>query len=181
VRIDPTGHAILVNAGHCQPYLDGRELELPAGLPLGLVERMAYDEIALAIAHGQQLTLVSDGVVEAGNHHGELYGFDRLSQLMRERPTAEHVANTAVDFGQDDDITVLTSTRLPATPAQPRTARRARRMPPIAAPLVSAVRQVWYTGGKKTASVSPCGASPIWPREQFYSVVFLFHPWPPSS
>jgi serine phosphatase RsbU (regulator of sigma subunit) len=59
---------------------------------------------------------VSDGVVEARNHHGELYGFDRLSQLMQERPTAEHVAKTAIDFGQDDDITVLTVTRLAAEP-----------------------------------------------------------------
>jgi len=115
-RIDPTGHAILANAGHCQPYLDGHEVELPAGLPLGLVDGITYEEIALAIAHTQQLTLVSDGVVEARNHHGELYGFDRLSALMRERPTAEHVAKTAVDFGQDDDITVLTVTRLAAEP-----------------------------------------------------------------
>jgi hypothetical protein len=36
---------------------------------------------------------------------------------MGERPTAEHVANTAIDFGQDDDITVLTVTRLAAEPA----------------------------------------------------------------
>lgn len=116
VRIDPTGHATMANAGHCQPYLDGQEVELPAGLPLGMVEGITYDEIAVAIAHGQQLTLVSDGVVEARNHHGELYGFDRLSQLMRERPTAEQVASTAVDFGQEDDITVVTVTRL-ARPA----------------------------------------------------------------
>jgi serine phosphatase RsbU (regulator of sigma subunit) len=116
VRIHPTGHAILANAGHCQPYLDGREVELPAGLPLGLVEGMTYDEIAVEIDDGQQFTLVSDGVVEARNHHGELYGFERLSQLMSERPSAEHVANTAIDFGQDDDITVLTVTRLAAKP-----------------------------------------------------------------
>jgi hypothetical protein len=116
VRIDPTGHATMANAGHCQPYLDDREVELPPGLPLGLVEGMTYDEIALAIAPGQQITLVSDGVVEARNHHGELYGFERLSRLMGERPSAEHVANTAIEFGQDDDITVLTVTRLAAKP-----------------------------------------------------------------
>jgi Stage II sporulation protein E (SpoIIE) len=103
--------------GTASPIFYGREVELPAGLPLGLVEGMTYDEIALAIAHGQQLTLVSDGVVEARNHHGELYGFDRLSQLMRERPTAERAAKTAIDFGQDDDITVLTVTRLVTEPA----------------------------------------------------------------
>jgi serine phosphatase RsbU (regulator of sigma subunit) len=116
VRIDPTGHAALANAGHCHPYLDDREVELPPNLPLGLVEGLTYDDMVLAIAPGQQLTLVSDGVVEARNHHGELYGFDRLSQLMRERPTAEQVANTAIDFGQDDDITVVTVTRLAAEP-----------------------------------------------------------------
>ena len=112
VRIAAHGHATMANAGHCQPYLDGHEVDLPAGLPLGLVEDATYDEIAVDVPHGQQLTLLSDGVVEARNHHGELYGFDRLNQLMKQRPTAEHVADTAVTFGQDDDITVLTVTRL---------------------------------------------------------------------
>ncbi len=112
VRIDSGGHAVLANAGHCQPYLEGLEVDLPNGLPLGIVENATYEELQLELPQGQQLTLLSDGVVEARNHHGELYGFDRLNQLMQQRPTAEHVANTAVDFGQDDDITVLTVTRL---------------------------------------------------------------------
>ena len=115
VRVDVSGQAIMANAGHCQPYLDGREVDLPNGIPLGIVEDAEYEEIAVDVSHGQQLTLLSDGVVEARNPHGELYGFDRLSQLMQQRPTAEHVAETAVNFGQDDDITVLTLTRL--TPA----------------------------------------------------------------
>ena len=114
VRIDAAGRATMANAGHCQPYLDGHEVELPNGLPLVLVEDAEYEEITGDVSHGQQLTLLSDGVVEARNHHGELYGFDRLNRLMQQRPTAEHVANTAVSFGQDDDITVLTVTRLAA-------------------------------------------------------------------
>ncbi len=112
VRVDAHGRATMANAGHCQPYLDGHEVDLPNGLPLGLVEGAEYEELAVDVSHGQQLTLLSDGVVEARNHHGELYGFDRLNQLMQQRPTAEHVADTAVGFGQDDDITVLTVTRL---------------------------------------------------------------------
>lgn len=112
VRLDPSGHASMANAGHCQPYLDGREIELPTGLPLGIVEEAGYAERQVDVPRGQQLTLLSDGVVEARNHHGELYGFDRLNQLMEGRPSAEHVADTAVRFGQDDDITVLTVTRL---------------------------------------------------------------------
>jgi len=112
VRFDAVGHATLANAGHCQPYLDGRELDLPNGVPLGLVGDAEYEEASVDVSHGQQLTLLSDGVVEARNHHGELYGFDRLNELMQQRPTAERVADTAVTFGQEDDITVLTVTRL---------------------------------------------------------------------
>ena len=112
VRIDAHGRATMANAGHCQPYLDGHEVALPNGLPLGLVEGAEYEELAVDVSHGQQLTLLSDGVVEARNHHGELYGFDRLNKLMKGKPSAEHVADTAVTFGQDDDITVLTVTRV---------------------------------------------------------------------
>ncbi len=112
VRIDTSGRATMANAGHCQPYLDGGEIDLPNGLPLGIVEGVSYEEVEVEVPQGHQLTLLSDGVVEARNPHGELYGFDRLNHLMQQRPTAEHVADTAVSFGQDDDITVLTVTRL---------------------------------------------------------------------
>jgi serine phosphatase RsbU (regulator of sigma subunit) len=111
VRIDAGGRATMANAGHCQPYLDGREIDLPNGLPLGLVADVEYEEVSIDVAHGQRITLLSDGVVEARNAHGELYGFDRLNHLMQNRPSAEHIADTAVSFGQDDDITVLTVTR----------------------------------------------------------------------
>ena len=112
VLVDPSGHARMANAGHCQPYLDDQEIELPNGLPLGIVADAVYEERAVHVSHGQQLTLLSDGIVEARNRHGELYGFDRLNDLMQQRPTAEHIADTAVGFGQDDDITVVTVTRL---------------------------------------------------------------------
>ena len=112
VRIDTCGGAVMANAGHCQPYLDGHEMNLPNGIPLGIVADAEYEEVCVDVFHGQQLTLLSDGVVEARNPHGELYGFDRLNELMRKRPSAEHVAETAVCFGQEDDITVLTVTRL---------------------------------------------------------------------
>jgi serine phosphatase RsbU (regulator of sigma subunit) len=114
VRVDPSGSAVMANAGHCLPYLDGKEIELPNGLPLGIVTDAEYEEKTVDVSHGQQLTLLSDGVVEARNHRGELYGFDRLTRLMQQKPTAEHVADTAMHFGQEDDITVLTVTRLAA-------------------------------------------------------------------
>jgi serine phosphatase RsbU (regulator of sigma subunit) len=61
-----------------------------------------------------RLTLYTDGVLEATNAKGELYGFDRVTALLIiDRPDAESIAKTARAFGQQDDITVLTITRLP--------------------------------------------------------------------
>ncbi len=56
--------------------------------------------------------LITDGVLEARNNKGEIYGFDRLAALMREKThPPEQIADTACRFGQDDDITVLSMTR----------------------------------------------------------------------
>ena len=44
---------------------------------------------------------------------GELYGFERVHMLFTRRPDAEQASESAVSFGQDDDITVLTLERLP--------------------------------------------------------------------
>jgi serine phosphatase RsbU (regulator of sigma subunit) len=59
-----------------------------------------------------RLTLFTDGLLEARNTSGELLGFERLEQLMATRPDAGQAVDAAVAFGQDDDITVLTLTRL---------------------------------------------------------------------
>jgi len=55
------------------------------------------------------LTLVTDGVVEARAASGELFGFERTAAIAAH--PAESISRTAQDFGQDDDITVLTLTR----------------------------------------------------------------------
>jgi hypothetical protein len=52
--------------------------------------------------------LYSDGVVEARARSGELFGFDRAAGLSMQ--AAEVIAQTAQNFGQEDDITVLTVT-----------------------------------------------------------------------
>ena len=59
---------------------------------------------------GKTLVLMSDGVVEARSAKGELYGFDRLAQLTL--MTAQDIADVARNFGQEDDISVLSVTRL---------------------------------------------------------------------
>jgi serine phosphatase RsbU (regulator of sigma subunit) len=64
------------------------------------------------LAVGDRLTLYTDGLLEARNPSGELYGFDRVCALIATHPDAQTASDAAVAFGQDDDITVLTVTRL---------------------------------------------------------------------
>jgi hypothetical protein len=111
LRLDPGGNATLANAGHLAPFRDGLEWELPSSLPLGLTPHAEYEEVRTRLNEAETFTLITDGVLEARNSKGELYGFDRLATLMRGRPTAEQVADEACRFGQDDDITVLSITR----------------------------------------------------------------------
>lgn len=61
---------------------------------------------------GESLTLLTDGVLEARGPKGELYGYGRLSALMQARPTVQEIVDAACNFGQDDDITVLSVTRI---------------------------------------------------------------------
>ncbi len=93
------------NAGHLSPYCDGEEVELPNGLPLGLIPDAEYQEITISSRPGQRWVFLSDGVIEARNKAGELYGFDRTRTISIQ--AVEQIAHAARDFGQEDDITVL--------------------------------------------------------------------------
>jgi len=53
-------------------------------------------------------------MLEATSPTGELFGFERMNALFANRPTAQEAMKAAIDFGQEDDITVLTITRLAA-------------------------------------------------------------------
>ncbi len=112
VWISNQGELTLANAGHLPPYLNGQELSIPSSLPLGIVDRPDYEEITLKLGPGDRLTFVSDGVVEAQNERGELFGFDRTRDLSTR--SAAKIARVAQAFGQQDDITVLTVTFSPA-------------------------------------------------------------------
>jgi Stage II sporulation protein E (SpoIIE) len=109
LRADPNGTLTIANAGHIAPYLGGKELTLENGLPLGLAAESSYAESTFPFAQGQRLTLITDGVAEARDKSGALFGFDRTAVLSGE--AADQVARTAELFGQDDDITVLTLAR----------------------------------------------------------------------
>jgi hypothetical protein len=110
LRIDPDGTMIGANAGHPAPYLDSHEIPLDNGLPLGLHADAHYSESTVSLRPGEQLTLLTDGVPEARNAEGALFGFDRAQTISAQ--SAESIARAAQQHGQQDDITVLTVTRL---------------------------------------------------------------------
>jgi len=88
------------------PYLEGREIEIENGLPLGLAEAPEYRETTVCLHAHNQLTLLTDGVVEVRKEDGALFGFERTAAISTD--SAAKIAKTAELFGQEDDITVLT-------------------------------------------------------------------------
>jgi hypothetical protein len=104
-RIYRNGTMEIANAGHLSPYRDGREMDLPPGLPLGVIHGMTYEQCTFHLDQGVRLIFLSDGVVEAANPQGELFGFERTQQVSNE--PARYIAQTAKRFGQNDDITVI--------------------------------------------------------------------------
>ena len=109
LRVDPGGAVTVASAGHLAPYLKSREISLDNGLPLGLSATAVYKESTVHLAEHEQLTLLTDGVVEARSKSGELFGFDRTCAIAQD--SAESIAQAAQSFGQQDDITVLTLSR----------------------------------------------------------------------
>jgi hypothetical protein len=109
LRLEVDGVVTFANAGHIPPYRNGIEVECENGLPLGLVAGTSYAEGSFKLDTGEQLTLITDGVVEARNEAGELFGFERTANLSGSR--ADAIAQAAQAFGQEDDITVLTAAR----------------------------------------------------------------------
>lgn len=115
-RIYPDGTTTIANAGHLSPYRDGREIALMPSLPLGVIAEAEYEQATFHLNRGDRLVFLSDGVVEATNDEGELFGFERTQQVSNE--SARYIAQTAKRFGQTDDITVL-SIYLSSKTAQP--------------------------------------------------------------
>lgn len=106
LHLRPDGEIIVANAGHLSPYLNGAEMPLEAGLPLGILSGVSYTQSSFTLPETARITLLSDGVVEARSANGELFGFDRASGLS-ELP-ASRIAAEAHRHGQEDDITVVT-------------------------------------------------------------------------
>jgi hypothetical protein len=103
------GSMTLANAGNPAPYRNGEEMTIEAGLPLGMIHDASYAETQYQLEAGDQLTFVSDGVIEATSPTGELFGFERTQAISNK--SARTIAEAVKKFGQEDDITVLTLVR----------------------------------------------------------------------
>jgi phosphoserine phosphatase RsbU/P len=111
-EIGADGQARIANAGHLSPYWNGAEVELEGGFPLGVFAASSYPEHRFALQPGDTLTFLSDGIVEAQSASGELFGFERTRGISTQPASA--IADAAQQFGQEDDITVLTLSVAPA-------------------------------------------------------------------
>jgi hypothetical protein len=112
MRLSSNSACTVASAGHPSPYFNDRELELPGALPLGISPDVIYEESKVSLKTGDRIALYTDGLLEARSSNGELYSFARLERLFSTHPSAAQATQAAVNFGQDDDITVLTLTRL---------------------------------------------------------------------
>ena len=134
LRLEANGYCEISSAGHPSPFVNGREITLDGALPLGLATSATYEESVLHLDVGDQLSLFTDGLLEARNPAGELLSFERLKAIFATKPTAEEATEVAVNFGQDDDITVLTLTRRSANyvdPQDPMSAAHTIRLYPV--------------------------------------------------
>ena len=121
--LDPeTGRLSFANAGHDLPYLrhDGGIRELRArGMPLGLMPGMDYEQKELVLEAGNSVVFYSDGLVEAHDREGEMFGFPRLRRLIATNTvgSGEELVNflleelysfASEEWEQEDDITLTT-------------------------------------------------------------------------
>jgi hypothetical protein len=117
LRIAADGSATLANAGHMPPYLNGKELPMQGAVPLGISPTAEFSVMRFHLQPDDRLMLLSDGVAEAQDKQGRLFGFDRIHALLEKPITAAQIAAAAQSFGQQDDISVLSITRAPALKA----------------------------------------------------------------
>jgi serine phosphatase RsbU (regulator of sigma subunit) len=123
--LDPESASLsYANAGHDLPYLwhggDAEELRA-RGMPLGLMPGMSYEEGEASLREEHGVLFYSDGLVEAHNPKGEMFGFPRLRALVGEHDDGEQsLIDSLLDalysfvgegWDQEDDITLLTLER----------------------------------------------------------------------
>jgi serine phosphatase RsbU (regulator of sigma subunit)/predicted ester cyclase len=118
-----SGRLHYANAGHDVPYLhrNGEAEELRArGMPLGLMPEMSYEEKETILHSGEAALLYSDGLVEAHDPAGDMFGLPRLRALIAEHGEKRSLGDVLLEelysftgerWEQEDDITLLTLRR----------------------------------------------------------------------
>ncbi len=123
--LDPSsGRLVYANAGHNLPCCCHEHVvtELKArGMPLGLMPGMSYEENQTVLVPGESVLFYTDGLIEAHNSRGEMFGTPRLRSLLSERfESGRGLSATLLDelerftgerWEQEDDITLLTLRR----------------------------------------------------------------------
>jgi serine phosphatase RsbU (regulator of sigma subunit) len=105
------GEVTLANAGHMAPYLNGEPMTMEGSIPLGMIESAEFSVMHFKLNDDDKLVLMSDGIAEAKDSEGRLFGFERVHELLRNAKSASEVACAAEIFGQEDDISVISVTR----------------------------------------------------------------------
>jgi serine phosphatase RsbU (regulator of sigma subunit) len=123
--LDPESATLsYANAGHDLPYLrrrggDCEELRA-RGMPLGLMPGMGYEQKQIVLERDDSALFYSDGLVEAHDPQGEMFGFPRLRALVAEHGEERSLGNFLLEelysfvgegWEQEDDITLLTLER----------------------------------------------------------------------
>jgi len=123
--LDPkSGRLVYANAGHDLPYwrrnVGGAEELTARGMPLGFMPGMGYEEDEIVLKGGESVLFYSDGLVEAHDPKGEMFGFPRLRALVGEHGEEQALGNLLMEelysfvgegWEQEDDITLLTLRR----------------------------------------------------------------------
>jgi serine phosphatase RsbU (regulator of sigma subunit) len=121
--VDPSTHSLtLVNAGHMPPMLRnaaGEVLEIggdQGGLPVGVVDDFQFESYQRTLEPGDFVTIFTDGFSEAMNSQRDLYGIEKLAQVIGDSSVdayglGQHVLDDvrrfAGDFPQSDDMCLL--------------------------------------------------------------------------
>ena len=123
--LDPLGKTLtIVNAGQTQPIICSRKSEKPLLIdtegdrfPLGIIDDCDYRETIVSLTAGDTVVLYTDGIVEAMNEAGEMYGFDQFMKVIAQncdleadafvRKLMADVTYFAGDAEQHDDLTIV--------------------------------------------------------------------------
>ena len=86
-------------------------------MPLGLMPTMGYEKNEIVLGAGQSVLFYSDGLVEAHDPKGEIFGFPRLRALVAEHGEEGSLVDFLLEelysfvgesWEQEDDLTLLT-------------------------------------------------------------------------